>query len=147
MAESAQPLSTAPVPAKSVHGRVLVIDDYEPVRDIVRTFLERAGFEVVEAKDGVAAIETAKATKPELIVLDLAMPGMNGVEVASVLHQILPRVPIVALTMYEELFGPSLASAVGVSAVVSKADGLDKLVEHVESLLRPGPSQDETYSA
>lgn len=60
------------------------------------------------------------------------MPGMNGVEVSSVIHQRQPRIPIVALTMYEQFFGPMLASAVGVSAVISKSDSLDKLVQCVE---------------
>jgi CheY-like chemotaxis protein len=122
-------------PSTSIRGRVLVIDDYQPVREIVRTFLEERGFDVSEAGDGADAIGKASELNPNLIVLDLAMPGMNGVEVASVLHENLPNVPIVALTMYEQFFGPMLASAVGVKAVVSKSDGLTKLVECVESLI------------
>jgi CheY-like chemotaxis protein len=66
--------------------RILVIDDGDSVRDVIRIFLEHAGFEVCgEAADGVEAIEQAKKLKPDLIVLDLAMPRMNGVEAASIL--------------------------------------------------------------
>jgi DNA-binding NarL/FixJ family response regulator len=106
------------------------------VRGIIRTFLHRAGFIVCgEAADGVEAIEQAKRLKPDLIVIDLAMPKMNGVEAASVINREMPNVPIVALTMYHENFGPTLASAVGVKAVISKTDGLHELVDRVQSLL------------
>jgi DNA-binding NarL/FixJ family response regulator len=116
--------------------RILVTDDGDSVRDIIRIFLERDGFEVCgEAADGVEAIEQAKKLKPDLIVLDLAMPRMNGVEAASILSTAMPDVPIVLLTLYQHLLGPSLASAVGIKAIIDKADGMDKLIECVHSLL------------
>jgi len=59
------------------------------------------------ATDGVDAIEQAEQLKPDLIVLDVAMPRMNGVEAASVLKRLIPYVPIVWFTMYQELVGPS----------------------------------------
>jgi len=118
--------------------RILIVDDGDSVRDIIRIFLEREGFQVCgEAADGVEAIEKAKTLRPDLIVLDLAMPGMNGVEAASVLTGTMPGVPIVVLTMYEEFLGSSLASANGIKAVVSKTDTLQKLVACVKSLLPP----------
>ncbi len=125
-----------PSPTK-LRSRILVIDDGDSVRDIIGIFLENAGFEVCgEAADGVEGIEQAKKLKPDLIVLDLAMPRMNGVEAASVLNQTMPRVPILLLTLYQNLVGPSLASAIGVKAVLDKTDGLDKLVACVHSLLK-----------
>jgi DNA-binding NarL/FixJ family response regulator len=118
--------------------RILVIDDGASVRDIIRIFLERDGFEVCgEAADGVEAIEQAKKLKPDLIVLDLAMPRMNGAEAASVLTQTMPDVPIVLLTLYQNVLGTALASAVGVRAIIDKTDGMDKLVACVRSLLLP----------
>jgi DNA-binding NarL/FixJ family response regulator len=114
-----------------------VTDDGDSVRDMIRIFLEREGFEVCgEAADGVEAIEQAKKLKPDLIVLDLAMPRMNGVEAASILKQTMPDVPIVLLTLYQNLLGPSLASAIGVKAIIDKTDGMDKLVACVHSLLK-----------
>jgi DNA-binding NarL/FixJ family response regulator len=125
-----------PSPTK-LRSRILVIDDGDSVRDIIGIFLENAGFEVCgEAADGVEGIEQAKKLKPDLIVLDLAMPRMNGVEAASALDQTMPRVPILLLTLYQNLVGPSLASAIGVKAVLDKTDGLDKLVACVHSLLK-----------
>ena len=138
MAQSAErpdlPLLSATV---GVHrGRILIVDDGDAVRDIIRIFLEKEGFQVCgEAADGVEAIEKAKSLKPDLVVLDLAMPGMNGVEAASVLTGVMPGIPIVVLTMYEEFLGSSLASANGIKAVVSKTDALSKLVACVKTLL------------
>jgi len=122
--------------------RILIVDDGDSVRDIIRIFLEKEGFQVCgEAADGVEAIEKAKALRPDLIVLDLAMPGMNGVEAASVLTSSMPGVPIVVLTMYEEFLGSSLASVNGIKAVVSKTDTLTKLVACVKQLLPPVPTR------
>jgi len=113
-----------------------VIDDGDSVRDVIRIFLEHAGFEVCgEAGDGVQAIEQAKQLKPDLIVLDLAMPRMNGAEAASILNQTMPNTPIVLLTLYQNVLGSALATAVGVRAIVDKTDGMDKLVACVRSLL------------
>jgi DNA-binding NarL/FixJ family response regulator len=117
--------------------RILVIDDGDSVRDIIRIFLEREGFDVCgEGADGVEAIEQAKKLKPDLIVLDLAMPRMNGVEAASILSTTMPDVPIILLTLYQNVLGSALASAIGVKAVLDKTDGMDKLVECVHSLLK-----------
>jgi DNA-binding NarL/FixJ family response regulator len=116
---------------------ILIADDNDIVRTLIRFFLEsHQGFEVCgEAADGVDAIEKAKKLKPDLIVLDLLMPRMNGVEAASVLKGVMPGVPIVLFTMYEEALGNALTTAVGVSAVLSKPDGLGRLVECVQGLL------------
>jgi DNA-binding NarL/FixJ family response regulator len=118
--------------------RILVTDDGDSVRDIIRIFLERDGFEVCgEAADGMQAIEQATKLKPDLIVLDLAMPRMNGADAASILSHTMPDVPIVLLTLYQNVLGPSLASSIGVKAVIDKTDGMDKLVACVRSLLQP----------
>jgi DNA-binding NarL/FixJ family response regulator len=121
---------------RSLRSRILVIDDGDWVRNIIGLFLEHAGFEVCgEAADGVEAIEQAKKLKPDLIVLDLVMPRMNGAEAASVLSQAMPDVPIVLLTLYQGILGSTLAAAVGVKAILDKTEGLDKLVACVRSLL------------
>jgi DNA-binding NarL/FixJ family response regulator len=118
-------------------GKVLLIDDGDAVRDVIRAFLQNRGIQVCgEAADGVDAIEKAKALKPDLIIIDLAMPRMNGMEAASILSRIMPRVPIVLLTIYGDFMGASLAAATGIKAVISKTDSLDKLAACVQSLLQ-----------
>jgi two-component system, chemotaxis family, chemotaxis protein CheY len=117
--------------------RILIIDDSDTVRRVIRFFLEsRAGLEVCgEAGDGVDGIEKARELKPDLVVLDLAMPRMNGAEAASVLKGLMPNVPIILFTMHSEALGKSVMSAVSANAVLSKPDGLGKLVECIQGLL------------
>lgn len=117
--------------------QILIADDGNTARRVIRALLEtRTGFQVCgEAVDGLDAIEKAKTLRPDLIVLDLAMPRMNGVEAASILRNLMPQVPIVLFTMYDECIGKSLSSAVGISAVVSKPDGMGSLIHCVQNLL------------
>jgi DNA-binding NarL/FixJ family response regulator len=117
---------------------ILIVDDSDTCRKITRLFLEsQLGLEVCgEAVDGVDAIEKARALKPDLVVLDLAMPRMNGVEVASVLRAMMPGVPIVLFTMYDDTVGRDLALCAGANIVVSKPEGGWKLIECVRSLLQ-----------
>jgi DNA-binding NarL/FixJ family response regulator len=138
MPQPAQPDDAKPSPTPaSAPGRVLLIDDGDSVRDVIRTFLEKRGFQVCgEAADGIDAIEKAKVLKPDLIILDLAMPRMNGMEAASILSGIMPGVPIVLLTIYGDFMGSSLAAASGIKAVISKTDSLDKLASCLHSLLQ-----------
>jgi len=137
MPHPAQPDATpTPIPALAL-GKVLLIDDGDAVRDVIRIFLQNRGIQVCgEAADGVDAIEKAKALKPDLIIIDLAMPRMNGMEAASILSGIMPRVPIVLLTIYGDFMGASLAAATGIKAVISKTDSLDSLANCVQSLLQ-----------
>jgi DNA-binding NarL/FixJ family response regulator len=116
---------------------ILIADDSAIVRAIIREFLEsQAGFEVCgEAINGVDVIEKAKELKPDLIILDLAMPRMNGAEAASVLKSMMPDVPIILLTMYEDVMVKSRASAFGVDLVLSKPDGIGQIMAHVQHLL------------
>jgi DNA-binding NarL/FixJ family response regulator len=115
---------------------ILIVDDSDITRKIIRLFLEiQIGFEVCgEAVDGLDAIEKAKKLKPDLILLDLAMPRMNGIEAASVIKGMMPQVSIVLFTMYKETVGKAIASAVGIDAVLSKLDGGWKLLEYVQTL-------------
>src|SRR3982074_870445 len=117
--------------------RILVADDSESIRMVIRTFLEgHEGFEVCgEAANGADAIEKAKELKPDLIILDLAMPRMNGAAAASVLKRRMPKTPIILFTIYDGVMGKALASAVNVDLVVAKPNGLNELMTHVEELL------------
>jgi two-component system invasion response regulator UvrY len=120
-----------------VQRQVLIADDNRVVRGIIRSFLTRRRDLAVcaEAANGREAVEKTRALKPDLVLLDLVMPEMNGVEVASVLKQSMPEIPIVLFTMYTENLGAYLASAIGVDAVLSKPDGLTKLAKVVDALL------------
>ena len=81
------------------------------------------------------ALEKAQLLKPDLVLLDLVMPEINGVEVASILKQKMPHVRIILFTMYTERIGKFLSSAIGVDAVLSKPDGMMSMVESIKSVL------------
>jgi DNA-binding NarL/FixJ family response regulator len=89
-----------------------------------------------EAAYGAEAITKARQFSPDLIVMDLVMPGINGIEATSVIRTTLPKVPIIAFTMYESPAN-SLTSKLAISTVVNKTDGLTKLVECIGSVLGP----------
>lgn len=116
---------------------VLIVDDYPAVRSAIRIGLERySGFFVCgEAVDGVDAIEKATRLKPDFILLDLSMPRMNGMETAAALKRMMPKVLIVAFTMYAELLGRSQPSTVGIDAVIDKLAGIGRVVEVARNML------------
>lgn len=115
---------------------ILVVDDNNVIRKLTRLLLEtQTDLEVCgEAVDGVDAINKTKELKPDLILLDLSMPRMNGIEAASVIRAMMPQVLIVLFTLYRETLGNAVVSAVGIDAVVSKPDGWQKLIECVRGL-------------
>lgn len=111
--------------------RVLIVDDSSSVRAALRLVLESSGrfFVCGEAVDGVECVEKCKELNPDVVVLDLSMPRMNGAEAASTLHDINPGMKIVLFSLYSELIGHQLASTIGVDAVVSKREGIERLIQ------------------
>ena len=118
--------------------RILVADDSDTVRRSVRSYLTQQDLDVCgEAIDGEDAIEKAWDLKPDLILLDVAMPRANGIVVASVLKDMMPNVRIVLFTMYSEAVARAFPhKGLAVDAVIAKADGMSRLAECVQSLLR-----------
>jgi CheY-like chemotaxis protein len=121
---------------------VLIADDSASVRLSVRLLLQGRHRELVvrEAFDGMDAVEKAKKSKPDLILLDLAMPRLNGAEAATVLKNDLPETPVILFT-YTDLVPKSLCETIGVD-FISKTDGIPKLLERVDALLPPTPSNE-----
>lgn len=107
------------------------------MRDAICHFIDRATtFKACcEAGDGVAAVEKAKECAPALVILDLSMPRMNGVETASVLRGMLPGTKIVGFTTFDEDFRRSLLATAAFDIILSKHEGLAKLAEVVGALL------------
>jgi CheY-like chemotaxis protein len=104
---------------------ILIVDDSADVREIVRTFLESAsastGVTVCgEAADGLEAIKQAEVLKPDLVLIDLRMPIMNGIETAAVLKRLLPKTQIILFSNYTAEIGETLASKVGIDLIMPK---------------------------
>ena len=118
---------------------VLIVDDHPAVRRALRAAFERQpGFSVCgEAEDGFEAISKAKKLAPDLIVLDLRMPVMDGLEAARELRRLFPRVPLMMLTCYHSSAAEKQALASGVTAVFSKPDGMQNLIWQARAALLP----------
>lgn len=115
---------------------ILIADDNANIRQLLRTFLEtQADVQVCgEAHSGADALEKAKQLKPDVVVLDLAMPMLNGIEAASVLKRALPSSRVVLFTMKVDGLGKSLATAIGIDFVLSKEESIHKLADYVKSI-------------
>lgn len=115
---------------------ILIADDNGAIRAATRHSLEsQPGFEVCgEAVDGLDALKKARRLSPDLIILDLVMPRMNGLKAAHELRAMMIRVPIILFTLYADVVSAQDALAAGISAVVCKSD-LPGLNQQVESLL------------
>ena len=118
------------------HG-ILIVDDNPSIRYLLRVLVEtKTPFHVCgEAGHGMDAIEQAKQLQPDLVLLDLSMPVMNGAEAAVILKRTMPKVKIILFTMHADNVGKALAAAVGVDLTLSKTDGLLKLEDHLKTLL------------
>lgn len=114
---------------------ILIADDSDAVRKALRSYLTQRNFNVCgEAIDGEDAIEKTRELKPDLILLDLAMPRANGVVVASVVKDMAPNIRIVLFTMYSKALQRTFHSVDHVDAIVDKAEGLGRLTECLQRL-------------
>jgi CheY-like chemotaxis protein len=115
---------------------VLLVDDSWLVRKTLRHIFEAAGFDICgEAGDGGQAVEQAPMLKPDLIVLDLSMPGLNGLQAAPLLRRSLPEVPIILFTIYPSMAVQQNAHNAGVTSVISKDKAISCLVNEAEKLV------------
>jgi DNA-binding response OmpR family regulator len=119
----------------SEHGRVLVVDDDETVRDVVRRYLELAGHEVTVAGDGELALTLVAQSEPDLIVLDLMLPGIDGLEVCRRIRQ-RSAVPVVMLTALGEEENRIAGLQLGADDYVTKPFSPRELALRVSSVLR-----------
>jgi two-component system phosphate regulon response regulator PhoB len=122
----------------SSRGTVLVIDDEKDLIELVRYNLEKAGFEVIGARDGKAGIEIATQHGPDVIVLDVMMPGMDGLEVAKRLRaqDRTSRTPLIMLTAKAEEADRVVGLEIGADDYVTKPFSPRELVARVKAVLR-----------
>lgn len=116
---------------------ILIVDDSDSVRSAIRATIETCtNFRVCgEAAHGAEAVTMALELKPDLVIMDVAMPMMNGVEAASLLKHKIPDIQIILFTIYaDEVNGP-LSSAMGVTVVLPKTEGFIPLLNCLNGLL------------
>jgi DNA-binding NarL/FixJ family response regulator len=117
--------------------RILIADDSSVMRHQVRLIVEMdESYEVcAEACDGVEAVQKTRECRPDLAVLDLAMPKMNGLQVTREIKKLAPRLPVLLFTLHDSPALEKEGRLAGVDAVVAKAAGSNELSKAIHSLL------------
>lgn len=116
--------------------RVLVVDDEPPIRRFLRTSLTAQGYELVEAEDGAGALEAVRRSAPDLIVLDLGLPDIDGLEVIRRLRSNGVATPVIVLSSRMDETGKVEALDLGADDYVTKPFGVPELLARIRAALR-----------
>lgn len=118
------------------HHRILLVDDHPYFRLMLRRFLElNPDWEVCgEASDGFEAVLKTSELHPDTIIMDLNMPGLNGLDAARRIHERSPAIRILILTLHENSILPKIAKESGALGYVLKSDPLDVLARAIEMM-------------
>ncbi len=142
--ESVRPGATIAAMADSSKGTVLVVDDEPTILDVVGRYMERAGYETYRAADGPEALRLAALHRPDLVVLDLMLPGIDGIEVMRQLHEAPgPRIAVILLTARGEESDRLVGLRQGADDYVVKPFSPAELVARVGAVLRRVSPPDE----
>jgi DNA-binding response OmpR family regulator len=133
----------SPIPGDSLTQSVLIVDDEPMARTLLRLMLVRAGFNVSEAEDGFDALEKVKKNPPDIILLDVMMPGMDGFTVCEVLRneQDTAALPIIMLSAKTDLESINRGMRLGATKYLTKPISPEDLTRHVNDALNDtGPT-------
>jgi DNA-binding NarL/FixJ family response regulator len=125
--------------AKSVSTRFLIADDHEIFGEMLRTFLEKSYRVVGVVQDGHAMVDSAKRLKPDVIIADIGMPMMNGLDAARTLREKLPNLKFIFLTMRNDPNLAAYALELGAIAFVLKHSAATELSKAIDHVLRGQP--------
>ena len=115
----------------------MIVDDHAVIRRMVREAFEAEDLKLFDAANGAEGVHRAQEVKPGLIILDLSMPVMNGLDAARELKVLMPHVPLLMFTNNAAEIVEKEARSAGISAVISKSDsdGLKRLLARAKALL------------
>jgi len=132
-----QPISAVVSPGCGGKKRILIADDNAAMRRQIRKILEFDGSMVVctEASDGVEAVRKTRDCSPDLAVLDLLMPNLNGLEAAREMKKFIPALPILLFTLHNSPQLEQEGRRAGIDAIVGKMQGCAQLAKKIHSLL------------
>ena len=115
---------------------VLVVDDTPRIRELFLAAFSSDGFKTYSADNGKEAIDLARKIRPDIIVLDLSMPGMNGIEAAAELRKILPKTPVILSTIHEGTVSAAAAAKAGIDVVLPKSMPLRLIIDKAHELIK-----------
>ena len=148
-ARSAEAAGAAPAPTAKTS--LLIIEDDENISTAIEEYFSRAGYAVNAASDGVAGIDAAVKSRPDVVVLDLMLPKMDGLAVCKELRQKNPQMPILMLTAKDDVVDKVLGLEMGADDYITKPFSLRELEARIKSVLRrtraavaSGDGKDET---
>ena len=134
------------MPHSASRQLILVVDDEPTIREVIRRYLERDGFRVREAEDGFSALEAIQEEPPDLIVLDLMLPGIDGLTIARQLRQ-RRGLPIIMLTARGETSDRIRGLELGADDYVAKPFSPQEVVARVQAVLRRASGSLQTHDA
>lgn len=120
-------------------GKVLLVDDSGLARRSTRRVLEQAGYEVVEAEDGLSALERFAVEKPDVVLLDLVMKGMYGLDVLAKLREIDPAARVIVVSADVQTSSRELVQAGGAAGFITKPASGTLVVQMVEQVMKGAP--------
>jgi DNA-binding response OmpR family regulator len=122
-------------------AKILVIDDEQSIRDLLDTLLRRKGYDVIVAESGQKGLECFRRERPDVLVLDLKMPEMDGLTVLRQIRSLDPRMPVIILTGAGTAEAEQQVRALGVTEYVEKEFSLHLLGDALKRLLKtPDPT-------
>ena len=124
-------------------AHILIIEDQEPLGVLYKSVLRKYNHQTTFATTGEAGIEAALQERPDLVILDLLLPGIPGIEVARRLQElgILPEVPLIITTALDELDAQSIADSLNATAVLNKPFNIDSILNTVNGALATADSK------
>jgi two-component system chemotaxis response regulator CheY len=128
-------------------NRILVIDDDGIVREALKEFLGRNGFEVFSSPDGLNGIILLKNIRPDLIILDREMPNLTGSQILKKIREFSKSIPVIILTGYDSMEDKEEYMKNGANSFLSKANGLKPVLEEIKGILKLDMIKNKTFNA
>ncbi|MFA4043546.1 MAG: hypothetical protein HZRFUVUK_000318 [Candidatus Fervidibacterota bacterium] len=120
--------------------KIVIADDEVLVRQVIKQVLQNEGYDVIEAKDGKEAVELVRDEKPDLLIIDVRMPVMDGMQACRIIREFdepIRSIPIIILTAIDTVLGRRLSAELGIELYLTKPISMKELRQRVKELIGP----------
>ncbi len=114
---------------------ILVVEDEEPLRSLIVSFLSKLGHSSLTAKDGVEALDKIKGNKIDAVITDIKMPNMDGIILTSEISRQYPELPVMVMTAFDEEYSAGTAISVGAREFIKKPFSLDEFAIRLHKMI------------